>query len=478
MSLFEVMSTIAGAFGLEIKPTGGSTIRESMPSPNAQPVFDKTTNNAQPLQVDDLGLLAMRGQILTDEGSFRDNFNTPAGSLNTALGTATFTNASLTVTGTGFLTVGVSRDSYVRLTADGNAAWARVARVVSATTLELEAAYTGAGGTGASEFTNWVQAAVTGSSLAVAGSNVTFTTGTTTGGTVSVRRTVDYGMQRWESKFSITNRVANNEIIAGFTSTSTAGGAEEAHFFFAGAVTTEVTCRVKAQGGAFESLSVTLPNGLTTATSSVYSIEVGRDSVLFYVNGILLAELSNQIPSPYRSLDAIFQSFNNGALGGSLTVVIDYIAVLNDNTVSVSSLGQSKALSTFTAEDVHYIAANLTSTATTEQSVLTFTVPAGKTLYLLSWAITGDSATVTATYKIGKSAANPLTEPASPNAGVADAVIYQAGVLPATIGARVEGTSDYTPMKLAGAGEIVRINVIPSAVTSTIFRAVLRYVLR
>jgi len=474
MSLFEVMVNIASAFGVEVKPTGARAIRDSMPSPNAQPLMETTTDNAQPLQVDELGLLATRGQVLTDEGSFRDNFNTPSAALNTALGSCTFTTGSKTVTGTNFLTVGVSRDSYVRLTADGNTAWTRVARVISSTTIELEIVYPGAGGTGASEFTNWVQAVGAGGSLVVGSSLCSVTSGATNGSLTSIKRTVDAGPLRLEAKISISTRNVNQETTVGFASTSALGGIEEASFFFAANVATQATCRVKAQGGAFELLSLTLPNSLTTAASLVYAIELSNSEVAFYVEDIMVASFSNQIPSPYRELEAFVQIFNNGAVGGSVAVQTDYVAVENFNEVAVVSATASRAVSVMVAEDAQYHAANTTVASVTETSVIAFTVPAGKTLFMLGWSLYSDTATA-AVVKMGRTAA-PITDPGA--VGVTNGNVFFTGVIAGTIGATIGENFGYTSVRCAVGGETLRITVTAVAATSTIWRSQLRFILR
>ena len=57
-----------------------------------------------------------RGQVHTDEGSFRDNFS--GSTVGTAVGNATFTKWSNIVTGSGFASKDIHKQDYIKVTAD------------------------------------------------------------------------------------------------------------------------------------------------------------------------------------------------------------------------------------------------------------------------------------------------------------------------------------------------------------------------
>ena len=59
-----------------------------------------TMNGNQIISIDDSNNLMTRGQIHTDEGSFRDNFS--GSTVGISVGNATFTRGSNIVTGSGF----------------------------------------------------------------------------------------------------------------------------------------------------------------------------------------------------------------------------------------------------------------------------------------------------------------------------------------------------------------------------------------
>jgi hypothetical protein len=365
---------------------------------------------------------------------------------------------------------------YIKRGADTEANFVKIATIIDDNTLELEAIYPGSTGAG---ITTTFWPTVTGSgTIGVAASLLTIQSQGTNGNYSRVSRKADYAPLRGVWFGNINARLASQETLLGFVDTLPTP-AEQAIFLLDGLVNTTVKCRTSFSAAAsdIQETVVTLPNALTTLVNIEYAIELSAGCVTFLVNGIVVATHRLHLPRPYTAMQ-LAAGIRNILAAANTTVTLDYIGLQDINRIEVQNQFLGDATAVMVSEDAHYLAANLSSVAVAEQSVLAFTVPAGKTLYLLGWALTGDSATVTATYKVGKSAANPLTEPVSPNLGALDAVIYQSGVLPATIGAFRESTTGYAPVRFAGAGEVVRINIIPSAVTPTIFRAVLRFVLR
>ena len=114
-----------------------------------QPGFDVSSGPGAggPLRTDPDGNLVARAQVLTDELGYRANFaNT---SLAVSLGTATFTNGSAAVTGSGFIASDLRTGDYVKLNADAESAWIQVESLEGDGGLTLVSDYTGTGGTGA-----------------------------------------------------------------------------------------------------------------------------------------------------------------------------------------------------------------------------------------------------------------------------------------------------------------------------------------
>ena len=81
-----------------------------------------------------------RGQVHTDEGSFRDNFS--GSTVGTSVGNATFTKHSNIVTGSGFASQDIHKQDYIKVTADGESTYAQVLYLTD-TRITLYNQYTG-----------------------------------------------------------------------------------------------------------------------------------------------------------------------------------------------------------------------------------------------------------------------------------------------------------------------------------------------
>lgn len=91
---------------------------------------------------DAMGYTQIRGPVMTDEGNFRANFVNS--SLAVSIGTATFTNGSDVVTGSGFASDPIRLGDYIKLDADDESAWKQIDSFDD-TTIYLRSAYTVAG---------------------------------------------------------------------------------------------------------------------------------------------------------------------------------------------------------------------------------------------------------------------------------------------------------------------------------------------
>lgn len=299
------------------------------------------------MSFDEFGALYTRGGVTTDEGSFRLNFSGSA--LARALpGTPTFTNLSRTVTGAGFLAMEppLLVGDYVKLDADAESAWARVYSIDTDGQLTLDAEYTGTGGTGASSTAGLKTSTGAGMSVAVAAGNKTITCGTTAAVTTTVLREVDYGPLIYQTGFSFSQRIANQDIYRGFTAPN---GLRRyfAHFHFTGTTNTQVLCETgwaltaPASGTDVQTTTVTLPNGLTTATVADYRIELRGEVVSFYVNDVLVATHKTVLPKPYDVL-AVGSVVINGTTPASSTVItVTYECCNNIDSMRMSLANQT-----------------------------------------------------------------------------------------------------------------------------------------
>lgn len=298
---------------------------------------DTGTRNAT---IDPDGALITRGAVTTDEGTFRVNFaNT---SLAVSLGTVTVSGT--TVTGTGFIS-STTRDvhvgDYFKLDADGESAWNQIDSIDSDTQLTLRVAYTG-GTSGAASRAMMRPVTGSGGSISVASGACTLASGTTVNAETYIVRNVDYAPLVYRAAFSISQRIANQTILAGMSEPFTVLDRWYARFRFTGTTNTTVVCETARNptttptGSEIQSTTVTLPNGVTTAASNEYRIELLTERVVFYINGIRVAEHSRVIPMQHDEMEGAVRIVNGASAPASSTnVVVDYVTGKNHNKLEV-----------------------------------------------------------------------------------------------------------------------------------------------
>lgn len=309
-----------------------------------QPAFGTVAR----LSVDAFQNLAVRGQVLTDEGSLRDDF-TGSSLFTTITGSATFTNGSTAVTGSGtsFLTQ-VTRDNYIRIVGHSETALVKVLSIESNTALTLETGYTGASTTGATETSMWMTSTGTGATISVASSAVTLASGTNTSAITKIINDGDYLPIALTVSASLSQRIANQETIIGFVDNTTTP-AQQAVMVFDGTDNTKVKLRTGTSTAAadIQETTVSLANSATTATSQVLQLIVQADSVSLLHTGsnIILATHRLHIPYPYATMFTVGQVKNTGAVT-STNVVIDSIYYANIDQIQVNNAIKADSVST------------------------------------------------------------------------------------------------------------------------------------
>lgn len=320
---------------------------------------------------DEYGAQFTRGGVTTDEGSFRLNF--PGSSTSRSLGTCTFTNGSRLVTGTGGFSTAVPRlqaGDYVRLTADGDAAYSRVYSIDSDAALTLEENYAGAGGTGASDEAPYKPTLGTGGSVSVASGLYTLTCGTSAAVTHYVVRAVDYGPLVWQSTFNISQRIANQDIYRGLFDSPSATMRTFCRFRFTGTTNTSVICETgwtlsgAASGTDVQTTTVTLPNGATTATNQSYRIELRGEVVTFYVNDIQVAQHRDIAPGPYDVLMCGTVCANGTTPASSTTVNVRTEVCNNIDSLRMSIANIADTITALPPNGISLAAVNVTANNT------------------------------------------------------------------------------------------------------------------
>jgi hypothetical protein len=286
-----------------------------------------------------------RGLSLTDEGGYRCNFANS--SLHVSIGNCTFTNGTATVTGTGFASVDLHAGNYVYLNTDGSTFAAQVSHLTD-TEIGLTGNYTGTGGTGAASRQIVASKIGAGGTITVSGGQATIAAQTTAGSVFELERDVDYLPLVKETKFSISQRIANQTIYCGFYDEAGGGSAKWYTWFeFTGTTNTVVNCvcawnpTTAPSGGEIVSQTITLPAGVTSAASNTYRIELLKDRVLFYVNETLLYTERRVVPHPHAIQTSTLRVVNGTTPATNTNIVVDYDACSNFNVVSTENPSKS-----------------------------------------------------------------------------------------------------------------------------------------
>lgn len=424
------------------------------------------------LQADSAGQLMVRGPIFTDEESYRDDFSSAI--ISSLTGTVTFVAASTTVSGSGTsFTTEVSRTHYVKLSSDSDEAWTEVLSVVSDTEIELLAPYSGTGGSGTASYSQWVVRVGTGGSASASSSILTLASGTTSSSRTSITRRGDYLPVYLQAHVSLSQRIANQEFYVGVVD-SVPGEEICALAVFDGTDNTKVRLRTASAAGAsnIEESLVSLPNGMTSASSILVEVSVLSYVVFLSVNGVKLVEHRRHVPGPYTVLVSHVGWVNSGVPGSSSSALVDSLLFQNQDRVEIADGFRGDALPVQIREDVHTLSGYLTTSSTgANQVICSYTVPSGKVLFALGYAVSSGTTSVNGNpMKIGKGA---MTETVSP--GVIDGQCLRTVFVPQKNNVQ---ESFSAPLYLASSGETVQITVTPDGVTSTTWRGQLDFILR
>jgi hypothetical protein len=292
-------------------------------SSNSYPNPIAYTSGSDTPTIDAYGNLETRGPVLTDEGSFRDDFSGSA--LTTTLtGTLTFTNGSTTVTGVGTsFTTQVKQMQYIKQSGDSETLYVQVSQVISNTQLLLVANYAGTTTSGATGVvSNWLTQTGTGATISVSGSTLTIAAGTTVAAATQIRSLGDYGPYSGNFYCQISQRIANQTIYAGFQDTS---GTRLAMFQFSGTNNTQATLVSSWSGAEIQATTITLPGGATTATYNTYKVDISMTGVTFSVNGVVVGRNTLHLPGPYDVLFSVMGINNSSpAPASSTSLLCDY----------------------------------------------------------------------------------------------------------------------------------------------------------
>jgi hypothetical protein len=310
------------------------------------PMYNRRDMGGTQPATDPSGALVVRGAVLTDEGTGRSNFT--GSSLSQSIGTATFTNGSTAVTGTGFTTLDLHFGDFIKLDADGASSWAQVGYIESDTSITLyPSAYSGSSATGAASMAPVGSATGTGQTISVASGQLTLALGATTAAHGYIYRQVYGGFNTVQASFSISQRVANQDIYFGIEQGITTTSRFYSRFHFTGTTNTQVVTETAwnptttPSASETESNTISLPSG-DTSTIHTYQIEQQYDRVNFYVDGTMVATHTKRIPHAMNSAATSVSTNIRGLNGTTPTtgtnIVVDYIYAKSYNRLDVADV--------------------------------------------------------------------------------------------------------------------------------------------
>lgn len=442
-------------------------------------------NEKNSISLDVNGNLQTRSQILSDEGSWRDDF--PNTSLFTQLtGTISVTQASNIVTGINTLFLSeVSSDNHIRISNHPNSSLTKIKKIISNTELLLDEGYVGVSAINSTAVkTRWhVIDSISTGTISVLDSEVLLTSSVALGDKVNINKDADCAPARLIAKLSISQRIVNQETHIGF-SDSTGTSDEEIELIFKDTVATQLEFISKSSSNPIdiESKIVTIPFGKSSLDKLKYEIALDNDSVSLFIEDVLVAQNTEHIPNLYTPLN-FYAEIKNSAITPPVsptTLSIGYASLLNTNRIEVSNKFKGDAISIKNTEDAHSLHGILTTNTTTaDQVLLSYVIPAGKSFSIKGWACDNNATVLTGTIKIIKgNNVIPFvvpTEPVSP--GAVDSNFHRSFTLPAN---SPFISVDYGNLAIPFGrfGEVVKVLVTPSANTSTIWRFTLDFILR
>lgn len=342
----EVTGTIAqgapngdGAASWPVKSTGrlGSSFSPD-PSNYVTDVYDQ-------IGIDASGRLETHTAVTTDELSFRTDFS--GSSFSRSLdGTATFTNGSTTVSGSGAsFTTQTYNGSYIKLSSDGNEHYAVIDSIIDDDTLELETPYGGTSTSGVASFSDFKPFLDAGSSIVVTNSHVTLSVGTTTGSGSYIERPADYLPLTIAFVGSISQRITGQTGSFGLRDAWDGPAQRVVEVRFHGISTSSVEFVSSMGSSEFDiqrTTDIPIPLQGTTSTSHSYKIDLSHDTTTLIIDDVVSAVHTTHLPGPYDFLHVNAGIENTGSPASSTSLIIDSVYFDNFNRVETRNSNKSE----------------------------------------------------------------------------------------------------------------------------------------
>jgi len=311
-----------------------------LPNPSNNP-YQPASEESVSLYVDGEGSLATRGVFLTDEGSFRNDFNQEMLAAPLA-GTVSFTSGSNRIVGSGsqFLTE-ISKTGYIRPLSGDDNNWGKIARIVSDTIVELDSPYLSASVSDdmllQAEGVPLIIGETPGS-LLLSGGHVIATPGLLSGSGIGLWRQADYGPMNLCGWLSISQRLETQQTWFGFRDPENIITPNVfVDVIFSGSDSTKALFRTGYAGETEETL-VTLPSGSTTETKLKYKIFVGPDICTLQIGKTTVAEHELHIPNPYDEMVLVGAIENLDACETNTELLVDCVLFQNFDQITTKPM--------------------------------------------------------------------------------------------------------------------------------------------
>jgi hypothetical protein len=295
------------------------------------------------IAVDGYGNLRSRSVVLTDEASFRDDFDGTSLS-RTLVGTFKFINGRTEVEGTGTLfTSELSTDDHIKLSSHGDVYYARIDTIIDDLHLILAEEYFGLSSTGSAVASSWKMETSVSGLQSVSSSILSLQCAKADGNITGIYREGDYlpFALTWNGK--ISQRIADQEALFGFED-SFADPSECACFVFTGTDNTKILCRSMGGPDSLQETEVSLAGGLSTDQYLSYEVDITPSTAAFSVNGQVICTHKIHIPKPYTSLSFSAYITNLAAVPSTTTLYIDQVFFQNTDQVQIGAIFQGEPI--------------------------------------------------------------------------------------------------------------------------------------
>lgn len=349
VSLRQLSNGIPVEIGSEANPLTANAIALTTSSYYNDP-SNYVTGTSQ-IQMDSGGNVRVRGAITTEEGGARFDFS-GSSLFTTIAGTATFTNGSNIITGSGTTFTSLKNRQYIRKTSDANSLALAIASIDSDTQITLAADYAGTTATTTADVADFFVNTGVGTA-SVSNSILTLASSTASGNDVYILKEGDY--LPYSIRFnvaSISQRIANQTITIGLVNqypNPTSG----VYVQFTGTASNTVTFISKSTAAAGDTQTTTVTKStINTAAATDYQIDVSNGQATLLVNNYIAATHRNHLPDPYQILSFV-SAVSNSATVTNTNVNLDYVLLYNTNQVEVTSAFLGEPLKT--SEDWRYV---------------------------------------------------------------------------------------------------------------------------